>query len=205
MSALHIIVDHVPASGHSAAYFALAGALGGAVVVGVLGLLGQHFHSSSENKRLEQQLEHDRDQRDLEVLRLLLGEAAEALGGVRKAYIRLLRFWVPQTQVANLRREAAEAEQREASGAARSVLDRLRIQLEPDNPIMAAYESAMTTLDAIAELYLDVDRGQSEANRSRLKELGDKLGSQMDDFARLSRSRVGPRVLVTTREDSMVG
>lgn len=78
MSVVHVVVDHVPPPGHSDAYFALAGAFVGAVVVGVLGLVGQRYQSGGENERLRLQLEHERDLRDLEVLRVLCGDAAEA-------------------------------------------------------------------------------------------------------------------------------
>jgi hypothetical protein len=64
MSVVHVVVDHLSLSEHSDAYFALVGALGGAVVVGFLGLVGQRMQSRSESGRLERHLEHDRAERD---------------------------------------------------------------------------------------------------------------------------------------------
>ncbi len=196
MSVVHVVVDHVPPPGHSDAYFALAGAFVGAVVVGVLGLVGQRYQSGGENERLRLQLEHERDLRDLEVLRMLCGDAAEALGSVRKAYIRMGKYWAIERGTPHPKREEAEAEQREAAGAARSALDRLRLQLAPGDPLMAAYDVAMRTLDEIAELY--VERSMSQDDATKLKELGDKLGDQMTRFAKLARSRVGPREIKPT-------
>jgi hypothetical protein len=178
--AIHIVIDRIPSAGHSDAYFALAGALGGAVVVGVLGLLSQWFQSKREVKN-----------RDFDFLRALLGDAAETLGAVRKSYVRLQSFWQPLTGDPTDRQRAAETEQREATSAARRVLDRLRLQFPPDDAIMAEYEKAVETADAMAAHYVDVGQGAPE--RGRLKELGDALGKQMDNFASLSRARVGPR------------
>jgi hypothetical protein len=127
----------------------------------VLGLTGQQLQSRSENHRLRQQLDHDRDQRDLEVLRRVLDDAAEALGSVRKAYVRMGKYWAVERGTPHPKRDDAEAEQRAAAGAARSALDRLRLQLTPDDPLMAAFEAAMQTLDEIAELY--VERSMSRA------------------------------------------
>jgi hypothetical protein len=193
VSVIHVVVDHVPSPGHSDAYFALAGALIGAVVVGLLGLVGQRYQSFRENERLRLQLGHDRDLRDLEVLRVLCGDAAEALGSVRKAYIRMGKFWSVERGTPHPKRDEAEAEQREAAGAARSALDRLRLQLAPSDPLMAAYEVAMRTLDEIAEVY--VERSMSEDDAAKLKKLGDKLGDQMARFAKEARIRVGPRAV----------
>jgi hypothetical protein len=61
---------------------------------------------------------------------------------------------------------------------------------------VAAYDVAMRTLDEIAELY--VERSMSQDDATKLKELGDQLGDQMTRFAKLARSRVGPREIKPT-------
>lgn len=106
------------------------------------------------------------------------------------------KYWAIERGTPHPKREEAEAEQREAAGAARSALDRLRLQLAPSDPLMAAYDVAMRTLDEIAELY--VERSMSQDDATKLKELGDKLGDQMTRFAKLARSRVGPREIKPT-------
>ena len=173
--------------------FALLGALGGAAVVGFLGLFGQSLQSKNENQRLKRQLNHERELRDLEALRILLGDAAEALGVARKAWIRLGRFWgVSQVGSGAAKRDEAQLEQRESAGATRSALDRLRIHLDPTDPTLAAYEHAMVVLDAIAELYSE--RPSPQTHNERLQQLGDELGTQMVEFARLARAKVAPRL-----------
>ena len=102
------------------------------------------------------------------------------------------KYWAIERGTPHPKREEAEAEQRETAGAARSALDRLRLQLAPSDPLMVAYDVAMRTLDEIAELY--VERSMSQDDATKLKELGD----QMMRFAKLARSRVGPREIKPT-------
>ncbi len=190
MSAIHVVVDHIPSAGHSVAYYALAGALGGAIVTGVLGLIGLGVQSRHENARLHTQLTHDRDQQDLEVLRAILGDAAEALGKVRTAFIRLLRYVnVGSVGSEAARREDAMTQQRTAAAAARAALDRLRLQLPPNDEVMKAYETVMETLDKIADLVATRPHGYKE----EVEILGLALQANTEEFSRLARGRVGPR------------
>jgi hypothetical protein len=175
------------------AIFTLAGALGGAAVVGVLGLLGQRAQIRSGDRRLEKQLNHARDQRDLEILTVLLGDGAEALGAVRKSFMRLIRLWANEVPSSDPRREDAAADQRAASGAARSVLDRLGLHLAADDPIFREYKGAMLTLDEIGDLLYGAGTEPYEFHRTKIEDLGSNLERQITGFADLARARVGPQ------------
>jgi adenylosuccinate lyase len=190
MPVVHVVVDRVPSADHADAYFALAGALGGAAVTGLLGFLGLKAQSNAQKRHLEQQLDHDRDQTDLELLRSILGDAAEALGMVRAAFIRLLRF-VPFGPVGqeSQRRDDAMTQQRVAAAAARSALDRMRLQLPPDDEVMIAYEKVMTTLDEVATEIVERAPGYEQ----KIAEIDPRLEADMGDFIRRARDRVGPR------------
>ena len=192
MSVVHVVAS----TGHSEAYYALAGALGGAVVTGILGIIGLSLQSLHENARLQKKLNHERDQQDLEVLRTILGDASEALGEVRTAFIRLLRYvHVGAVGSETARRDDAMAQQRAAAAATRSALDRMRLQLPPDDAVMKAYEAVMQTLDKVADL---VQQRSSDYKR-QIEAIDPTLKTQTEEFISLARARVGPRATVETR------
>jgi hypothetical protein len=190
VAAIHVYLEHIPSPGHSDAYYALAGALGGAVVTGVLGVAGLALQSRHENGRLLLRLNHDQDQQDLAVLRTILGDAAEALGQDRTAFIRLLRYIdVPSGSVDRARRDDAMSQQRRAAAATRAALDRLRLQLEPGDELLSAYEAVMQALDKIADLVATRPQGYYDA----IAALDPTLAERTDKFIRLALERVGPR------------
>jgi hypothetical protein len=195
MSVLHVVIDHAPAQGHSDAYFALIGALGGAIVTGVLGMLGLTFQSRYENARQQREFEHNREQHDLDVLRTIAGNAAEALGQARTALVRLLRvqFGPTGSEATTQRRDDAMSQQRAAAAATRSALDRLRLQLPPDDELMKAYEIAMQTLDRV----IDIIQQKPYDFESQVEEEGRLLEMETGEFTRIARARVGPRATLS--------
>lgn len=171
-------------------YFALLGAF----VVGALGVIGLLLQSRAEDRRLTKRLDHDREREDLELLRSVLSDGAEALGMVKTAYRRLMQTWANELPNGDPRRERATAEQRAAAARSRSVLDRLALYLPPEDAVFQSYKDAMLTLDEVADLlYSSAWREPYHDYDATVEELGTKLEKEMAVFAGSARARVGPQ------------
>jgi hypothetical protein len=170
MSVVHVVVDHLPSSEHSDAYFALVGALGGAVVVGLLGLVNQLLRSRSESKHLERQLEHDRQQRDrseqrtrIVAARLVYDELRWVSGALRAALNQ--DATVTRKILAGKALDDVWREQRAVLGSemddqawrrVSTAIERTRLSVgapdEPDRDIMETWLNSVD--DAIVDLWM---------------------------------------------------
>jgi hypothetical protein len=187
VNALTPVIVHVH-EGSSGLLVALVGVAG--TVLGVLLGAGTAFW------RQKNALAHDRQLRELEALRVVLDDGAEALGAAKAAQVRLARLWqtwMPSagTQPRDAKYDEAAADQRAAIGRARSVSHRLDLRLPADDEVLVTYQAAGKTLDELAEITKGAPHNFNQ-HRVRLVELDDALGSQIKVFLEAARTNYGP-------------
>ena len=149
----------------------------------------------AEATRLGVQLAHDRELKELEALRLVLDEGAEALSRARLATVRLTRFWANQVATDDPRHADATAAQRESIAQVRGVRQRLVLRLRPHDDIVERYEAAGLVLDAFATIFKRAEPTNYVQFQNKVQGLGDELTKCTDEFLEVSRLRVGPREL----------
>jgi hypothetical protein len=163
-------------------------------IVGVGGTIaGVLLGSGTAFWRQKKQLAHDRELRDIEALRQVLDEGAEALGTAKAAQVRLARLWREWMPAKQTKLDDAATEQRAAVARARSVSHRLELRLAPDDPVLQRYQRAGNTLDELAAITMKASPGQNyDKHREQLLALDKNLGTDTKEFLNEARARFGP-------------
>jgi hypothetical protein len=185
VNALAPVIVHVH-EGSSGLLVALVGV--GGTIVGVL------IGAGTASRRQVKQLAHDREVRELETLRQVLDEGAEALGTAKASQVRLVRLWRDWMPTKQPKLDEAANEQRAAIAHARSVSHRLDLRLPPSDPVLQRYKTAGKALDELAALTMNAS-GWNYANyREQLGEIDERLGTHTQAFLDEARARFGPRL-----------
>lgn len=165
-------------------------------LVGVGGtILGVLLGAGTAFWRQMKQLAYDREVRELEALRRVLDEGAEALGTAKASQVRLARLWRDWMPAKQPKLDEATSEQRAAVAHARSVSHRLDLRLPPDDPVLQRYKTAGKTLDELAAITMNASPGQNYFNyHEQLAEIDERLGAQTQAFLDEARASFGPRL-----------
>jgi hypothetical protein len=178
---LSTVID-VHVVGDNTALFTAGGALLG-VIVGLGGSwLQQRSKIGADKVQLEQQLQHDRDSKEMEAVRSVLDDASTALeehSHILSNLIRLASGSEPDREIL----EGLEAVQRAAVKAVRGAGARIALWFDPNDPIATAFDVAQATE---AELITHLRKGEFE----KATDLNDKLDHQIEDFQEAARERM---------------
>lgn len=175
-----VAVIDVHVSGDNSALYAAGGAVFGAIVGASISWVQQ-----------KARLRGDRELREVEALLKVVDDGAEALGAAKAALARLGRFWAAGLTPEDARRRDAQAQQRATASQCRSVLHRLSVRLQPDDPILKCYESAIHPLRKMIDIYAK-EPIYTTAVQEQLQTLDTKLEGGTTAFLEAARRRVGP-------------
>lgn len=178
-----------PSPDHTDAYFALGGALG----AGALALIGAALQSQREDKRLMQQLQHDREMADLAEARAVADEAARAAWGFAMALAHFIprRERLLDGQPVEDFTESGERVQ-QAAGAVEDMAGRLGLRLGPDDLLVQKYRVFV----GATKRSLHVVMGAKTAPEIKDQEtaLSDALETTRDEFLEAFSERLGSQL-----------
>lgn len=171
-----------PPPDHTGAYVAAGIAIAVAILAAV-----------TAQRRLRQQLAHDRELRDLEALRAVLDESASALAEATLALARLVRLWSRRVPDEDPRVSEASAAQRASVRAVRAAIYRLAMRLPSNDPVVQKFEQTYSALDVIAGLQQRLAPNEPyEQWYPQIQEASQRVEEHRQRFLEAAREKIGP-------------
>jgi hypothetical protein len=149
----------------------------------------------AEQTRLDRQLAHDRELKELEALRVVLDEAGEALAKGRVNMSRIANLWRQGLPPDDPNKVDAEAEQRSLGSLAESVGHRLMLRLPQGDLVAGHFIEAIDDLSAIARFFTKYARQTNYAeHQENLDQLASKYEESVLSFVIAAQGRYGAKV-----------
>lgn len=180
-----------PSPDHMDAYFTLLGALAGGGVTAVAGHFRQKSQLRDERERLDRQLWHDREMRDLEELRSLLDKISDSVEAFVGALLTCSVDWRLELAPEEHRRRKAELISRYEQVV---IFERrLAFRLAPDSRLALAFETTVTAAAAAIEVLRDHEPPMTEQARLSFVEAQTALARSHKEFILEAQQVVGIR------------
>ncbi len=138
----------------------------------------------AEAERVAKQLKHDRDTRELEMVREVLSEASVALGELSRVMLNLVKAKLADAPRKTIDR--LQARQHEAARVIRAVGGRLPLWFDADDDVVSRFfDAAETMVEMINHLH--------RSDPALAGDLQSRLNEQILEYQRVARERMMQR------------
>jgi hypothetical protein len=145
------------------------------------------------NKRLDKQLAHDREIKDVEELRSLLDDAATSIAEAMENGADLLAIAIVQKETAVVEFQLARSKCAKNRDQILHMEERIGLRLGRDHAVTGAYEQVSRAVSVLLHAHFDhfpLSKAETEAARHT----GDQITEAKDRFIEAGRQYVGSQI-----------